>query len=315
MKHFTSVQDVKNISDLVLEAQNIKKNPFLHQNLGKNKTLGLIFFNSSLRTRLSTQKAAQNLGMSVMVMNVGQDGWQLEFEEGAVMNGAAAEHAKDAIAVMGQYCDILGVRSFPELKNRDLDYSERVLNSFIKYANVPIVSLESATLHPLQSLADLITMEELKKTACPKVVLSWAAHPRALPQAVPNSFAQWVGAGNYELVITHPKDYELAKEFTKNAMIEHDQDKALAGADFVYAKNWSSYSDYGKIASQDPSWQITSEKMKLTNKAYFMHCLPVRRNVIVSDSVIDSPQSAVIRQAGNRVFSAQVVLKNLLENN
>ena len=315
MKHFTSVYDVKNISDLVLEAQILKKNPFLHQNLGKNKTLGLIFFNSSLRTRLSSQKAAQNLGMSVMVMNVGQDGWQLEFEDGAVMDGTAAEHAKDAIAVMGQYCDILGVRSFPELKNRDLDYSERVLKSFLNYAGVPIVSLESATLHPLQSLADLITIEELKKTARPKVLLSWAAHPRALPQAVPNSFAQWVGSGNYELVITHPKGYELAEEFTKNAIIEHDQDKALAGADFVYAKNWSSYSDYGKITSQDPNWQITSEKMKLTNNAYFMHCLPVRRNVIVSDSVIDSPQSAVIRQAGNRVFSAQVILKNILENN
>lgn len=314
MKHFTSVKDVNHLYLLVQEALQLKKNPFAHQHLGANKVLGLIFMNPSLRTRLSTQRAAMNLGMNVIVMDINKEGWKLETREGVIMDGDAAEHVKDAVAVMGQYCDIIGIRSFPTLENREEDYAENVLNQFIKYAGVPIVSLESTTLHPLQSLADLLTIEEYKKTPKPKVVLTWAPHPKALPQAVPNSFAEWMSTADVELVITHPEGYELDTRYTWNAQIEYNQAKAFEGAEFIYAKNWSSYSHYGKILSKDTNWTVSSDKMKLTNQAYFMHCLPVRRNVVVNDDVIDSPQSIIIKQAANRLWAAQAVLKQLLEN-
>ena len=314
MQHFTSRKDVTDIQALLKKAQSISADPFQQTEFGKNKTLGLIFFNSSLRTRLSTQKAAANLGMNCIVMNIGTDGWKLEFQDGIVMDQDKAEHAKDAIAVMGSYCDILGVRAFPGLKDRQLDYEEQILNSFIQYAGVPIVSLESSTLHPLQSFADLISIESYKKTEKPKVVLTWAPHPRALPQAVGNSFVEWMKETDYELVITHPKGYELAEKFCEGVSVEYDQRKAFEGADFIYAKNWSSYSSYGEILSQDNSWIVNGEKMALTNDAHFMHCLPVRRNVVVADEVIDSPKSLVIQQAANRVVSVQTVLATLLEN-
>lgn len=314
MQHFTSRKDVTDLSHLLEIAESVTANPFSRPELGEDKTLGLIFFNSSLRTRLSTQKAAANLGLSCIVMNIGTDGWKLEFEDGTVMNQDKAEHAKDAIGVMGQYCDILGVRAFPGLKDRELDYQEQILESFKRYAGVPIVSLESSTLHPLQSFADLLTIEQYKKTAKPKVVLTWAPHPRALPQAVGNSFVEWMKETDYELVITHPKGYELADRFASGVHVEYDQDKAFEGADFIYAKNWSSYSKYGEILSQDLNWMVSGEKMALTNKAHFMHCLPVRRNVVVADEVIDSEQSLVIQQAANRVVSVQSVLRKLLEN-
>lgn len=314
MKHFTSVKDVTNISALVEEALLLKRKPYAFKHLGENKVLGLIFMNPSLRTRLSTQRAAMNLGMNVIVMDINKEGWKLESREGAIMDGEAAEHVKDAVAVMGQYCDIIGIRSFPSLENREEDYAENVLNQFIKYAGVPIVSLESTTLHPLQSLADLVTIQEYKRTTKPKVVLTWAPHPKALPQAVPNSFAEWMCNANVDLVITHPEGYELDEKYTWNAKIEYDQKKAFEGAEFIYAKNWSSYKQYGKILSKDRNWTVSAEKMKLTNEAYFMHCLPVRRNVVVDDEVIDSPQSIVIKQAANRLWSAQAVLKKILEN-
>ncbi|MEM7659072.1 MAG: N-acetylornithine carbamoyltransferase, partial [Bacteroidota bacterium] len=278
----------------------------------KGKTLGLIFFNSSLRTRMSTQRAAQNLGMDCIVMNVAQDSWQLEFADGAVMDGGKAEHIREAAAVMGQYCEILGIRAFAGLKDRAADYAEQVMTAFQQYAGVPIVSLESATRHPLQSLADLITIRSHQTVARPKVVLTWAPHPRALPQAVGNSFAEWMRHAEVDLVITHPKGYELAEEFVGDTPVIYDPHQAYEGADFVYAKNWSSYSDYGQIFGQDQRWQVDAEKMSLTNEAKFMHCLPVRRNVVVADAVIDSPQSLVIEQAGNRVVSAQAVLASLL---
>ncbi|SDM42836.1 N-succinyl-L-ornithine transcarbamylase [Catalinimonas alkaloidigena] len=312
MQHFLSVHDTDNLSSLVAEARQLKSAGV--PKIGQDKTLGLIFFNPSLRTRLSTQVAAQKLGMSVVVMNVDKDGWKLETAEGVVMDGDTAEHIKDAAAVMGQYCDVLGVRAFPTLKNRAEDYSDRILHSFVRYAGRPIVSLESAIRHPLQSLADLITIEEHKTVARPKVVLTWAPHPRALPQAVPNSFVEWMKEADVDLVVTHPQGYELSEDFTKGVTIEHDQNRAFAGADFIYAKNWSSYQDYGQILSRDPSWTVTAEKMALTNQAKFMHCLPVRRNVIVTDAVLDSPQSLILPEAENRTWSATVVLKRLLES-
>lgn len=315
MENFISVKDVTNISALVNEALELKKNPFAHSELGKNKTLGLIFLNPSLRTRLSTQKAALNLGMNVMVMNMDKEGWALETQDGVIMNHNTVEHIREAAAVMGEYCDIIGVRSFPRLVDQHEDYSEDFFNKFIKYAGVPIVSLESATLHPLQSLADLVTIEETKTKPRPKVVLTWAPHIKALPQAVANSFAEWMVKSDVEFVITHPEGYELAKEFTGNATIEYNQDKALAGADYIYIKNWSSYEDYGKVLSMDSHWMITNEKLKLTDNAQVMHCLPVRRGIELSDEILDGPNSLVIQEASNRVCAAQAVLKKMLEAN
>lgn len=312
MQHFTSVKDAYNIPKLVNEALLMKKSPHADKHLGKNKTIGLLFFNSSLRTRLSTQKAAQNLGMDVIVMNVGTDSWQLEMMDGAIMNSDKAEHVKEAAAVIGQYCDIVGIRSFPGLNDREEDYSEQVLKQFIKYTGKPILSLESATRHPLQSLTDLITITEHKRSVRPKVVLTWAPHVKALPQCVPNSFAEWMNAADVDFVITHPKGYELAPEFVGNAPVIYNQDQAFEGADFIYAKNWSSYESYGQILNSDPAWMITAEKMKKTNQAKFMHCLPVRRNVVVADEVLDSSDSIVISQAGNRVWAAQAVIKEML---
>lgn len=312
MQHFTSVKDAYNIDKLVNEALLMKKMPYADKHLGKNKTMGLLFFNSSLRTRLSTQKAAQNLGMDVMVMNVGADSWQLEMNEGVIMNGDKAEHVSEAAAVIGQYCDIVGVRSFPGLVDREYDYSELVLKQFMKFTGKPIVSLESATRHPLQSLTDLITITEYKTVKRPKVVLTWAPHVKALPQCVPNSFAEWMNQADVDFTIAHPKGYELAPEFSGDAKICYDPKEAFEGADFIYAKNWSSYEDYGKILSSDPAWTVSMEKMKLTNNAKFMHCLPVRRNVVVDDAVLDSDHSIVIQQAGNRVWAAQTVLKEIL---
>lgn len=314
MKFFTSVNDVNNIDALVQDAIALKKNPYAYPQLGKNKTIGLIFMNPSLRTRLSTQKAAMNFGMNVMVMNIDKEGWALEMEEGAVMNGTTVEHVKDAAAVMGQYCDVIGIRCFPSLKSKEEDYSENVLKKFKSYCNVPIVSLESATLHPLQSLADVITIkEEWKEKRKPKVVLTWAPHIKPLPQAVSNSFSEWMCKIDVDFTITHPKGYELATDFTKGAKIEHDQQEALHGADFIYVKNWSAYADYGKIVCTDNSWMLTNEKLKITNNAKVMHCLPVRRNVELSDEILDGPNSLVQKQAFNRLFSAQAVLKNILE--
>lgn len=312
MKQFTQVADLPNLETAIQEAMAVKKTPFAHQHLGKNKTLGLVFMNPSLRTRLSSQVAGQNLGMSVIVLNITQEGWQLETQDGVVMNGNKAEHVKDAIGVIGQYVDILGVRSFPKLENAQEDYSEKILLDFVKYAGVPVVSLESATRHPLQSFADVLTIEEHKKIEKPKVVLTWSPHPRALPQAVPNSFAEWMNAMDYEFVITHPQGYELDEQFTQNAKIEYNRQKAFEGADFIYAKNWSSFHDYGKILSQDATWTVDEKSMEWTNQGHFMHCLPVRRNVIVTDGVIDSPESLILEQARNRTVSMQTVLKKML---
>lgn len=316
MKKFTCVADLKNLSESVKEAFEIKKDRYQFDTLGKNKTLLMIFFNSSLRTRLSTQKAALNLGMNVMVLDVNQGAWKLETERGVVMDGDKPEHLLEAIPVMGCYCDVIGVRSFAQLKDREFDYNETIINQFIKHSGKPVFSMEAATRHPLQSFADLITIEEYKKQERPKVVLSWAPHPNALPQAVPNSFAEWMNATDYEFVITHPEGYELAPEFVGGAVVEYDQMKALEGADFVYAKNWSAYAgdNYGKVLSKDRAWTISAEHMKVTNNAYFMHCLPVRRNMIVTDDVIESPQSLVIPEAANREISATVVLKNIIES-
>ena len=315
MRHFTSVKDVDNLDQMVKLALELKKDPLKYKELGRNKTLGLIFFNPSLRTRLSTQKAAHNLTLRVMDMNVGQDSWSLEFRDNIVMDANTTEHIKEAAAVMGQYCDIIGIRAFPSLNDKESDYKEEIIQKFIKYSGVPLISLESATLHPLQSFADLVTIEELKKKDRPKVVLTWAAHPKALPQAVPNSFAEWMIKANVDFVITHPEGYELDEKFTEGAKITYDQDEALKGADFVYAKNWSSYEYYGNILSKDKSWTISKEKMALTNNGKFMHCLPVRRNVEVTDDVLDSDTSVVIHQAGNRVWSAQAVMKKILDDN
>ncbi len=312
MRKFTSVKDVPDPRLWVEEVKQLKKNPFAYKALGQNKVLALVFFNPSLRTRMSTQRAAYNLGMDVMVLNVGTDGWKLEMNDGTVMDGTSQEHVKEAVEVISQYCDIVGVRSFPSLTDRDKDYQEEVLSKFIRYSKVPVVSLESATSHPLQGFADLLTVNEYQTKERPKVVLSWAPHPKALPQAVPNAFVEWMQAGDVDLVVTHPKGYELAPEIIKQTRVEYEQDKAFEGADFIYAKNWSSYEQYGQILSKDPSWTITEEKMKLTNSARFMHCLPIRRNIIATDAVIDN--SIVIPQAENRLYTAQLVLKKMLES-
>ncbi len=314
MKNFLNVHDVKDIQSLVRTALFCKKHPRVDHELGKGKTLGLIFMNPSLRTRLSTQKAGLNLGMDVMVMNFSGEGWALETEEGVVMNGDKAEHIKEAAAVVGEYCDIIGLRSFPGLKNRDLDYKDNVINDFVKYAGVPIVNLESATVHPCQSLADILTIEETKTVDKPKVVLTWAPHPRALPQSVGNSFAQWINQMDYDFVIANPEGYDLSKEFTGEARVVHNPEEAYEGADFIYAKNWSSYQEYGQILSQEGQWMVDERKMNLTNNAKFMHCLPVRRNVVVSDAVIDSDRSIVVEEAANREWAAQAVLKHILSN-
>ncbi|OJV21037.1 MAG: acetylornithine carbamoyltransferase [Dyadobacter sp. 50-39] len=312
MKHFLSIKDVTDLPQLISSGIAAKKDPFADQTLGKNKTIGLLFFNSSLRTRISTQKAAQNLGLNVITMNVGQDGWGLEMEEGVIMNGDKAEHVKEAAAVIGSYCDIIGIRSFAGLQDRDKDYAEIVFEQFKKYANVPIVNLESATRHPLQSLADCITIEEFKLKQRPKVVLTWLPHFKALPQAVANSFCEWMNPMEVELVITHPEGYDLSPEFVGKGQVIYDQDKALEGADFVYGKNWSSFNSYGQVLNTDPSWMITEAKMALTDNGKFMHCLPVRRNMKVADEVLDGPRSLVIEQAANREWSAQAALKEVL---
>ena len=316
MKQFTNVNDIGDLRLAVKEAFEVKANRFGYKHLGENKTLLMIFFNSSLRTRLSTQKAAMNLGMNVIVLDVNQGAWKLETERGVIMDGDKPEHLLEAIPVMGCYCDVIGVRSFARFESKTDDYEEKILNQFIRYSGRPVFSMEAATRHPLQSFADLITIEEHKTVERPKVVMTWAPHPKALPQAVPNSFAEWMNAAGYDFVITHPHGYELDPAFTGNAKIEYDQDKALAGADFVYAKNRSAYTDpnYGKVLSTDRSWTVTAEKMALTNNAFFMHCLPVRRNMIVSDEVIESPRSLVIPEAANREISAEVVLKRILES-
>ncbi|MEO6254944.1 MAG: acetylornithine carbamoyltransferase [Ferruginibacter sp.] len=315
MLNFISVNDVADINALVEQALKHKADPFAGKEQGVGKRIGLLFLNPSLRTRLSTQVAAANLGMEAIVFNVDKEGWALEFAEGAVMNGTTVEHIKDAAPVLGQYFDILCVRTFPSLQNREEDYAETVISQFIKYAGVPIVSLESATLHPLQSLTDVITIKETYKgTARPKIVLTWAPHVKALPQCVANSFAQWVRAwGEAEFVITHPVGYELDKSFTKNATIISKQDEALKNADYVYVKNWSSYHEYGRIISNDADWMLTNKKLALTNNAKVMHCLPVRRNVELSDEILDSKNSLVTQQAGNRVWAAQAVLSEILK--
>ena len=315
MRNFTNVKDIGDLNIALKEAFEVKANRFGYKELGKDKTLVMIFFNSSLRTRLSTQKAAMNLGMNVMVLDINQGAWKLETERGVIMDGDKSEHLLEAIPVIGCYCDIIGVRSFARFENKQEDYEEKIISEFIQYSGRPVFSMEAATRHPLQSFADLITIEEYKKCKRPKVVLSWAPHPKSLPQAVANSFAEWMNATDYNFVITHPEGYELAPQFVGNAKVEYDQRKAFEGADFIYAKNWSAYSDpnYGKVISMDRSWTVDSEKMALTNNAYFMHCLPVRRNMIVTDEVIESPQSIVIPEAANREISAQVVLKRILE--
>ncbi len=312
MKHFLSLNDVTDLNQLITNGINAKQNPFGDQALGKNKTIGLLFFNSSLRTRLSTQKAAQNLGLNVIMMNVGQDGWGLEMEEGVIMNGDKAEHVKEAAAVIGRYCDIIGIRSFAGLQDREKDYAEIVFQQFKKYADVPIVNLESATRHPLQSLADCITIEEFRVKERPKVVLTWLPHFKALPQAVANSFCEWMNPMNVDLVITHPEGYDLAPEFVGRGQVIYDQNKALEGADFVYGKNWSSYNHYGQVLNTDPSWKIDEAKMSLTDNGKFMHCLPLRRNMKVADEVLDGPRSLVIEQAANREWSAQAAIREIL---
>ncbi|MBG6234799.1 N-succinyl-L-ornithine transcarbamylase [Pedobacter sp. CAN_A7] len=319
MKQFTSVKDVDAIGQLVQDAIALKNNPYADQQLGKNKTLGLIFLNPSLRTRLSTQKAAINLGMSVMVMNIDKEGWALETQDGVVMNGGTVEHIREAAAVMGQYCDILGLRSFPKLVNRDEDYNEDFFNKFISYCGVPVVSLESATRHPLQSLADLVTITETWKGATkPKVVLAWAPHIKPLPQAVPNSFSEWMckaqEEGMVDFTIAHPEGYELNEDFTPGANITHNLDEALAGADYIYVKNWSSYQNYGKVLPYPEGWMLTNDKLKVTNNGKVMHCLPVRRDLELSSEVLDGPHSLVIHEAGNRLWAAQAVLKDLLQS-
>lgn len=313
---FTCVDDIGDIRSAVEEALEIKRDRFAYTELGRNRTLLMIFFNSSLRTRLSTQKAAMNLGMNVIVLDVNQGAWKLETERGVVMDGDKPEHLLEAIPVMGCFCDMIGVRSFAGLTDKKADYEERVIEQFIKYSGKPVFSMEAATRHPLQSFADLITIEEFKTKPRPKVVMTWAPHPKALPQAVPNSFAEWINRTDYEFVITHPEGYELDPKFVGRAKVEYDRDKAFEGADFVYAKNWSAYADpnYGKVLSVDPRWTVDSAVMALTDNAYFMHCLPVRRNMIVTDEVIESDRSIVIPEAANREISAQTVIKRLLES-
>lgn len=316
MKKFTCVHDIGPL-DIALElASEAKANPFGNEKLGRNKTLLMIFFNSSLRTRLSTQKAAMNLGMNVIVLDINQGAWKLETERGVIMDGDKPEHILEAIPVMGTYCDIIGVRAFASLQNKAEDYNEVIINQFIEHSRRPVISMEGATLHPLQSFADLITIEEYKNKQKPKVLLTWAPHPKALPQAVANSFSEWMTKTDYEFVITHPKGYELSEKFTAGAKIEYDIEKAYRDADFVYAKNWSVFEDsnYGQVMNMQRSWMVDSAKMQLTQNARFMHCLPVRRNMIVTDEVIESPNSIVVQQAANRVVSAQVVLAKILKS-
>jgi len=319
MKNFISIADVTNLDHLIGQALQYKKNPLIDHSLGQGKKIGLLFLNPSLRTRFSTQIAALNLGLEPLVFNVDKEGWALEFEEEAIMSGSSVEHIKDAAPVLGKYFDILCIRTFPSLKNREDDYSELYINQFVKYAGIPVVSLESATLHPLQSLTDILTITEcLQNTPAlsrPKIVLTWAPHIKPLPQCVANSFAQWVNAwGKAEFVITHPEDYDLDSKFTKGAAIEYDQERALKNADFVYVKNWSTYQDYGKMYTNDPEWMLTNKKLALTNQAKVMHCLPVRRNVELSDEVLDGSSSIVTQQAGNRVWAAQSVLSEILKS-
>lgn len=316
MKSFTSVKQLGDLQKAFEAAKYVKENPFADQELGRNKTLLLVFFNNSLRTRLSTQRAGLNLGMNVIVLDVNQGAWKLETERGVIMDGDKSEHLLEAIPVMGCYCDLIGVRSFARFESKEDDYNEVILNQFIKYSGRPVFSMEAATRHPLQTFADMITIEEHKEKARPKVVMTWAPHPRSLPQAVPNSFAEGLNLTDYEFVIANPEGYDLAPEFVGNAKVTHNQDEALEGADFVYAKNWAAYEgeNYGKVISKDMRWTVTKEKMALTNNAFFMHCLPVRRNMIVSDEVIESPRSLVIPEAANRVVSAQTVLKMLLQS-
>ena len=314
MQHYTHINDLDSLQKTVAEAIDLKKNELQFKTLGEGKTICLLFFNNSLRTRLSTQKAAQNLGLNTVVMNFGSEGWQLEFEDGVVMDEDKSEHVKEAAEVVAQYCDIVAIRAFASLTDKEKDKAEIVINSFKKYAGIPVVNMESAIGHPLQALADAITMEEYKVAHKPKVVLSWAPHPKALPQAVANSFVEMMQLQDADFVITHPEGYELDTEITKNSAIEYNQEKAFKNADFVYVKNWSSFKDYGKVVNKDENWMVTADKMKLTNNAKFMHCLPVRRNVIVADEVIDSENSVVIEQANNRTYSAQIVLKKILEN-
>lgn len=316
MKEFTSIRQLGDLRQALAQAQQVKRNPFADQELGRNKTLLMVFFNNSLRTRLSTQKAALNLGMNVIVLDVNQGAWKLETERGVIMDGDKSEHLLEAIPVMGCYCDLIGVRSFARFESKEEDYNEMILNQFIKYSGKPVFSMEAATRHPLQTFADLITMEEHKTKERPKVVMTWAPHPKALPQAVPNSFAEGMDFAGYDFIIANPEGYDLAPEFVGGARVTHDQDEALRGADFVYAKNWSAYEgdNYGKVLSRDRSWTVTKEKMALTDNAFFMHCLPVRRNMIVSDEVIESPRSLVIPEAANRVVSAQTVIKKMLES-
>ena len=319
MKTFFNVEDLGNLNDALAEAKEIKNNRFGYQELGKNKTLLMIFFNNSLRTRLSTQKAAMNLGVNVIVLDVNAGAWKLETERGVIMDGDKSEHLLEAIPVMGSYCDIIGIRSFAGLSDRDFDYAETIVNQFVKYSGRPVFAMETSTVHPLQAFADLITIEEYKQTARPKVVLSWAPHCKSLPQAVPNSFAQWMNAADVDFVITHPEGYELDPKFAGNAKIEYNQKKAFENADFIYAKNWScpgvtNPTDYGKIINRDPSWTVDTEHMSWTNNGYFMHCLPVRRGLIVTDDVIESDHSLVIPEAANREISAEVVIKRMLES-
>ena len=314
MRHFTSITQLGDLEKALEAARYVKENPFADQQLGRNKTLLMIFFNSSLRTRLSTQKAAMNLGMNVIVLDVNQGAWKLETERGVIMDSDKPEHLLEAIPVMGCYCDVIGVRAFAKFESKEDDYNEVIVNQFIKYSGKPVFSMEAATTHPLQTFADLITIEEYKKVEKPKIVMTWAPHPKALPQAVPNSFAEGINMTDYEFVITHPEGYELDPKFVGRAKVEYHQRKAFEGADFIYAKNWSAYSgdNYGKVLCTDRDWTVDAEKMALTNNAYFMHCLPVRRNMIVTDDVIESPQSIVIPEAANRVVSAQTVLKEIL---
>ena len=316
MNIYTNVFDLGNLREAVREALEIKKNRYAYKQLGENKTLLMVFFNSSLRTRLSTQKAGMNLGMNTMVLDINQGAWKLETERGVIMDGDKPEHILEAIPVMGTYCDIIGVRAFAQFEDKEFDYQETILNQFIQYSGKPVFSMEAATGHPLQAFADLITIEEYKRTARPKVVLTWAPHPKALPQAVPNSFADFMNEADVDFVITHPEGYELSEKFVRGARVEYDQMKAFEGADFIYAKNWAAYQDpnYGKILSTDRSWTVSERQMAVTNNAYFMHCLPVRRNMIVTDDVIESPQSIVIPLAANREISAQYVIKKMLES-
>ena len=313
MKLFSSVHNVPDVNALVAEALQLKQNPYANQQLGKNKTMALVFLNPSLRTRMSTQKAALNLGMNVMVLNMDKEGWALELRDNVIMNGTTVEHIREAAAVMGQYADIIGVRSFPGLKNRTEDYSEMIFNKFVEFCGVPVVSLESATRHPLQSLADLVTIEELKTRSRPKIVLTWAPHIKPLPQAVPNSFAEWMCSADVDFTITHPKGYALSTDFTKGATITNNQAEALDDADFIYVKNWSAYEPYGKILPGNDDWMLTPDKLKATRQAKVMHCLPVRRDLELSSAVLDSGSSIVTHEAGNRVWAAQAVIKRMLE--